>query len=278
MPPRKRKQSTTAEQLICQKKIKALDQEESLSNDDRFTVAEKQKLLEAYYANGFKVFQDIKLLQQYIPDRRENDLKGLLDRLCHGLQVSEISQFQAIDGWQRICQNLVGNFSRDKKVSLDDILVESLAQSAGELASSSRDATSEDKPNYCKLLRDFSELLRGHFPENTTPANAAISTNLFEHINTIVSSVDATSSLESVFDGSWLLEAAESKRHRHEMALKGIQELKSMSKTCPTRRDLNQNPNIEALCLELPKIRRIVDVLNPLHLNEVIGYAAIDKT
>lgn len=279
MAPRKRKQTTKAEreQIICQKKIKALDKEESISNEDRFTVAEKRKLLEAYYANGFKVFQDVKLLQQYLPDRRENDLKGLLSRLCHGLQVSETSQFQAIDEWQRICQNLVGNFSRDKKVSLDDILVESLAQAAEELMTTS-DVTGGEKPDYCKLLKDFSELLRGHFPENTTPTNAAVSTRLFEHIKAIVSSIDATTSLESIFDGSWLLEAAETRRQRHEMALKGMEDLRSMSKTSPTRRDLSQNPNVEALCLELPKIRRIIDVLNPLHLHESIGCDDIDTT
>lgn len=271
--PAKRITKTEREQMICHKKIKALNQEESISNDDRFTFSEKERLLEAYYANGFKVFQDIKLLQQYFPERRENDLKSLLERLCHSLQTSESNRFQAIDDWQQICQNLVRNFSRDKKVSLDEVLTHALTLAAEQFKPVELDirpgeaiSAQDSHPDYYKLLIDISELLRGRFPDNTSPINAAISMHLYDHINELANSIDATAKLETLLNGSWLMKAAEKSRQRHESALKGIRELGV--KECPTKLSLENNPNIEALCLELPKIKRIVEVLNPMHMSD----------
>lgn len=271
-PPAKRVSKVEREQMICHKKIKALDQEESIANEDRFSFPEKERLLEAYYENGFKVFQDIKLLQQYFPDRRENDLKSLLERLCNCLQASETSRFQAINEWEQICLNLVRNFSRDKKISIDEVIAHALALAAEHFEKPSTSSRTRARsgprscPDYSKLLKDFSELLRGHFPEKTSPINAAVSIKLFEHINDLASSVDANEKLKTLFDGSWLIEAASESRERHDMALKGVEELRG--KSCPSQQDLEENLNIAALCLELPKIKRIVDVLNPMHLSE----------
>lgn len=278
--PVKRMSKVDRERRICQKKLNALEKSES-TTDDRFNSAEKERLLEAYNKHGFQVFQDLKLLHQFYPNRRENDLKGLIQRLRTGLQSTVESKDDAIEEWQRLCQNLMGNFARHKRVNLDDVLSDALLLVADEREAQERNNvkishTNDAKlPNYAELLRSFAQLLSGKFPDNMTPANARISMKLFDHINRLADSVDLKT-LSALTDGSWLKSATEERRKRLEMASEGLKELDRLAKTGPSLRDLEKNQSIEALCLELPKIKRITEVLNPLHINESLMSSLIN--
>lgn len=253
-----------APKRISKRKLEKLDEEESQRVEDRFSSAERRVLLDAYNIHGFQVFQDFKLLQQYFPNRRESDLKELIKRLRSTHCVG--SQSSSLDGWQKLCQQMMGNFAKDRKVNLDDALAHALLTLAEEKEIESKQVDSESsdiKPDYPLLLRSFAQLLMGNFPDKMSPINAQISMNLFNHINRVVDSFDLKA-LASLEGGTWLEESIHHRRQRQEMALKGLNELDG----APTLRAIEKNRNIEALCLELPKIKRITDVLNPLLIDE----------
>lgn len=286
MAPRKRKQTSgeptkkrmtkaDREKLICKKKLDALEIEESLAKEDRFDAAERERLLDAYNESGFQVFQDMKLLQRYFPNRRENDLKGLVQRLRSSLQANSDDDTAdvTLDEWQKLCQNLMGSFARDKKANFDDALADALTIAADDINPTICD---NNEPNNPDLLRSFAQLLRGKFPDNMTPANAAVSMKLFEHINGLLNSINVYSTFPSLADGRWLESANDEARRRQEMALKGLGEIDGLIKKCPTLRDIRDSSNIEALCLELPKIKRITEVLNPLHIDESLASTLMD--
>jgi hypothetical protein len=273
---RKRVTRVQQEKNICKNRLETLDQEESFSTEDRFTQAERGCLLDAYDKLGFQVFQDVHLLKQYLPGRTERDLKGLLDRLRIGLQHESSSdnddKIDNLDGWLRLSQSLMGNFARDKRVNLDDALADALVMIADEQKLNNTQQTEIDQdvsnePNYPELLRSFSQLLMGKFPNNMTPANARISCKLFDHITSLVDSMNLERLGSLLESGSWLQSSTGERRRRLEMALVGLDELDSNLKKCPTTRDL-KSENIEALCLELPKIKRITELLNPLNIND----------
>lgn len=264
MPPRKRPNTsaeesskkrlsaTDREKLICKKKLDALELEESQSKEDRFSLEERRILLGAYAADGFKVFQDAKLLHQHLPNRRESDLKGLVQRLRQSLATDDSRQRNNLDDWQKTCQQLMNKYARDRKTNINDVFADALMLEADESVSS--------EPYYPSLLRNFAELLRGIFPSHISPINAQISMKLFDHLNRFVETLDLT----PLEDGSWL-ERSNWYRAQHSLALEGL----DLVKECPTLRDLEQNNSIEALCLELPKIRRIANILDPLQFNSL---------
>lgn len=298
MPPKKRKQDSGSdkntnpskriskverEKLICKKKLDKLDREESLKREDRFSSEEKKLLLDAYNEHGFKVFQDTKLLHQYLPNRREVDLNGLVQRLKTSLQANfdTTRSEQPLDKWQKLCQQLMSNYARNHKVNLDDVVSEALMAEAREVSETNNEETSHmsprgsndescHKPDYSKLLESFAHLLMGKFPENMSAANAQLSMKLFEHINNVVSSFDFQTTFSSLQEGAWLESVAEEGRMRQESALRGLQEIDGITKKRPSLRDIDRSVDMKALCLELPKIKRITDVLNPLHLNELL--------
>lgn len=269
----KRFKKVDVERLICKKKLDALEEVESLSTDDRFNLAERQRLIEAYNQHGFHVFQDTKLLHQLFPNRRETDLKGMVQRLASGLQIVEHKE-DSLRDWQKLCQNLMGNFARDKKINLEDALADGLLMAADEWElrerKESTDGDNDDlnKPNNPNLLRSFAQLLQGKFPDNMTAGNAKASAILFDHIKELVNSMDMRAPTSYFEDGAWLKSTTHERLERQEAANKGLAEFEKMAKKCPSLLDIEKNRNIEALCLELPKIRRITEVLNPLHINE----------
>lgn len=265
MPPRKRPNTsigksskkrlsaTERERLICKNKLDALEAEESQSKEDRFSLEERRILLDAYDADGFKVFQDVKLLCQYLPNRRETDLKGLVQRLRQSLVSDDSKQQQNnLDDWQKTCQQLMNKYARDRKTNINHVIADALVLEADESVS--------QEPHYSSLLRNFSELLKGTFPNHISPINAQISMKLFAHLNTFVDSLDLT----PLKDGLWL-ERANWHKTQHSLALDGL----NLIRECPTLRDLETNNAIEALCLELPKIRRISNILDPLQFNSL---------
>jgi hypothetical protein len=247
--------------------------------EDRFTQAERTCLLEAYDKLGFQAFQDMHLLREFLPGRTERDLKGLIDRLRAGLQQETSTdaddRMGNLDEWLRLCQGLMGNFARDKRVNLDDALADALTMVAQERqlndqGNPRQSDTNEDSscgPNHPELLRSFAQLLMGKFPNNMTAANARISRKLFDHITSLVDSMDLDKMAQLIEQAAWLKISTEERRRRQEMALAGLEELDSKMKKCPTLRDLDESKNIEALCLELPKIKRITELLNPLNIN-----------
>lgn len=283
---KRRISSTEREKLICKKKLDALEIEESQSKEDRFSPEERRILLNAYNVNGFKVFQDTKLLHQYLPNRKESDLKGLVQRLRLGLQTTNQSatndgskqEANYLDDWQRLCQQLVGNYAKDRKINICDVFADALMAEADERVASNSQQNSDtiveesetacQKPDYPKLIRNFAELLKGTFPDNITPANAQVSMKLFDHINNVIESIDLQNELSTLADGTWLNSSIEEGKLSHNAALVGLETLDGTTKKCPTFKDLERSRNIEALCLELPKIKRITDVLNPLHIDE----------
>lgn len=265
------------EKLICKKKLDALELEESQSKDDRFTPAEKATLLEAYNQNGFQVFQDTKLLHKYLPNRCEADFKGLLNRLRTKLQTSiqdsgvDQSKMQCLSDWERLCLQLMGNFAKDKKVNMDDVFADAILAEADHHTTQRLNAIETDSsPSFdCpQILRSFASMLVGKFPGNLEPREAQISMRLFDHVNAVVDTIDLRNKLHPMMVGTWLDTLVGDSTSKQEMALKGLSELESRTLRCPTTRDIERNRNIEALCLELPKIKRITDVLNPLHVNE----------
>lgn len=284
-PKKKRISITDRERLICKKKLDALELEETRIKDDRFSPAERVRLLDAYHKEGYNVFQDTKLLHKYLPNRKESDLKGLVQRFKTSIQASnaegsesEKSLEHSLDEWQKLCQQLLGNFAKDKKINLDDIIPDALMDEAGELdthkristttASQHEEGSDDQRPDYPKLLKSFAQLIMGKFPDSMSPINAQLSIRMFEHVNSLVDSRDLTSISNCLESGTWLEATIEQRRQRQELALKGLSEFDWTTKKCPTVRDLERNQYIEALCLELPKIKRITDVLNPLRVNE----------
>lgn len=310
MPPKKRRQDqqrpsssqstqkkvkkhlskTEIEKLICKKKLDALEQEESQIKEDRFSSEEKSRLLDAYNESGFQIFQDMKLLHKYLPNRKESDLKGLVQRLKTSLLARKESKPATQDdqklisgshneNWQRLCQQMLGNHARDSKINLNDIYAEVLLLEAERMqfenqsrnsAQQDNDSTSDDpnKPNYPKLMNSFAQLLMGKFPDNMTKANSRISVKLYDHLNSIIDSIDLDPIAKSIADGNWLNTTVEERHAVQQMALGGLSEIDGVTKKCPSFKDIERNRNIEALCLELPKIKRITEVLNPLKLNE----------
>ena len=310
MPPKKRKatQANTAndsdranppkriskaeqEKLICKKKLDALALEESLTTEDRLNAKEREQLLQGYNQYGFQIFQDTKLLHQFLQNRRESDLKGLVQRLKTGLQSAPQVQEETTNEWLKLCQNLMGNFARDKRVNLDDALADALLLVADERERIDRiklqhpddnlqnDNVSDktEKPNYPELLRSFAQLLSGRFPDNMTPTNARISMKLFDHINGVVDRLYPLASFASIEDGSWIENATLERRRRQEMAQKGLEDLSRLPKESITCRDLERNRNIEALSLELPKIKRISEIFNPLNINDSLMSTLINR-
>lgn len=309
MPPTKRKRSSNKntsgekdftqskkrvtkvdrERLICKKKLDALEEEESQTKEDRFNQEERRILIKAYNENGFNVFQDTGLLHKYFPNRKESDLKGLVQRLRLSLQSETNASQKNItkqqnpnEEWQKLCQLMMGNFAKDRKVNLEEVYADVLLQEAQDMEAGVKnndDGTDDlmDKPDYPKLLRSFAQLLMGRFPDNINPINAQLSMKLFEHLETVVDSIDLEATFPSLYNGRWLEDNIEGRHLRQEMALKGLKEFDGTTKKCPTFRDIEKYRNIEALCLELPKIKRITDVLNPLHLNESLVSTLMEK-
>lgn len=263
MPPRKRT-----------KRDKAI--EESHCTEDRFSSGERKLLLEAYNKHGFQVFQNFELLHQYFPERRECDLKGLIQRLQVNLSNGKSASNEPIDGWHKLCLQSMSNFAKDRKVNMNNIFADALMAEAEEInnlnnAKEGESSCSLTQPDYSKLLKSFAHLLMGRFPDNMSPVNAQLSMALFQHINKVVDSLDLKTISSTLEADTWLQSTLEERQRRQELALKGLDEIDGVTKKCPTLRDIEKNKNIEALCLELPKIKRIVDVLNPLHINESLA-------
>lgn len=256
-----------AEKMICKNTSRAIDQRETMATSDRFTSDEKKKLLEAYNKCGFQAFQNMKLLQEYIPGRTENDLKGLISRLKSSIDSSESRDDDHLDDWQRLCFNLMGIYSRTKQANVNEVLSDALQRAAEELDLDKRYHCDDDRqPNYPKLLNSFSQLLMGRFPDNMTPANARISMRMFDHVNAVTKSIDIERLTSEMGDGRWLDEATSSSRSQQEMALKGLDELDKTLKSGLTVKDL-ENKNLQALCAELPKIKLMREVLDPLNVS-----------
>jgi len=291
MPPRKRKISpdkasgpskvkrvtkSDLEKLICKKKLDALELEESQSKEDRFSIIERRLLLDAYNENGFQVFQDTSLLHRYLPNRRERDLKGLIHRLRTSFQV-DATRLNPLDGWQKLCHQLLSSFAKDKRVNLDDVLAEALVIEPDKSGPDEASAQQNDlEPDYPKLLASFASLLMGKFPDNMSAANAHLSMRLFDHIESVVGTLNLKTACASLENGTWLDEVKEQRSQRLTMANMGLEELDRQMKKCITVRDLERDRNIEALCLELPKIKRIAEVLNPLHIDESLVRTLMD--
>lgn len=276
----KRSSRSDIEKHICKKKLDALGFEEGQNREDRFSFEEKKRLLDAFNEHGFHVFENTNLLHQYFPARRECDLKGLVQRLRVNCADPKVERSQPIDDWQKLCHQLMGNFAKSRHINLDDIFADALKleaesrlqklSSCSTTCDSANDAnTNHIKADFPHLIKNFAQLLQGKFPDSMNPINAQISMKLFEHVNNVADSIDINKLLSSVLDGSWLDSVMEERRIKQDMALKGLEEIDGMMKKCPTMRDIEKNKNIEALCLELPKIKRITDVLNPLSLSEL---------
>lgn len=271
----KRVTKLEVERSICIKRIEALEQSESFSTDDRFTPQERQQLLEAYNECGFQIFQDTKLLHKYFPNRRESDLIGLVNRLQTGLQsVSECDQQDNLHEWRALSQSLISHYSRDTKINLNEALSDALMLmseqrlSQNDPGSPREGGDVEGHPNYSELLKSFSQMLSGKFPDNMTPENARVCQNLFQHVNHLVDSLDVASKLSELVDGTSIQTAFIERRNVQEMALNALEEFDRLGKKDITLRDIEQNKELESLCLELPKVKRITEVLNPLHINE----------
>lgn len=280
MPPRKRKVQTSdgpqttkrltkaeREKLIVKTRLDALEQEESLIKDERFSIEEKKRLLEAYNDHGFHVFHNPQLLVRYLPNRRVQDIKGLVQRLQSSLQNYSIEQSQndqpdcsRLDDWEKLCNQLTRNFAKDRKVNLDDVFAHALELIAGEFKQTQ---PQEDEPNYSELLDNFAQLIAGKFPDKTSSINAQISTQVFEHINSLVDSIDLGPIVDLFEGGEWLKDDSTERLRQQEMALDGLRDLKVPL----TYNEMEKNRNLEALCLELPKIKRLTEILNPLRVN-----------
>lgn len=261
------------EKLLCKNKLDTLELEETQTKDDRFSPEEKKLLLEAYYEKGYQVFQDTKLLHQYLPLRRENDLKGLVERLrmsfLTGSQATpkqeEDRRADNVDNWCKLSSQMMRNFAKDKKVNLDYVFADALM----ELADREVSDEDESKPNYPKLLKSFAQLMSGKFPDSMKPVNAQISMKLFDHINQVLESLDFKTAFKDLENGTWLEETFQSRSEIQEAAVRRLAE-SDVQKEALTLHHLKTDRNIQALCLELPKIKRIRDVFNPLHIGETM--------
>lgn len=307
--PKKKSQSEIVKS-ICKAKLDALNHEESLSKDNRLTYEEKRRLLDAYQERGFPVFQDTKLLCQYLPNRREADLKGLLDRLKLSLfnQISQKAsssqsdqQSSSLDKgcevfnltqWQNLSNKLVSKFALNKKVGLDDIYADTLMDMSNEKDGEDVDMesncdnsgkTQKDRPmesrepSLNKLLANFGRLLEGKFPERPSNEDAAIMMRLFDDLNRVVSQVDLQK-FGQLTNGSWLMRSLEPSRRLQELALEGLNSIDGKAfKKSDIAAKIDLDKSMEALCLELPKIRRITDVLNPLHIDKAMVNVLIEQ-
>jgi len=253
------------ERLICKKKLETLELQESQRNEDRFTNDEKKLLLQAYHDHGFKVFQDMILLSKYIPNRTENDLLGLLQRLESGPSANCSITEDKLGKWQTLCSGLMGNFARDKRVNFDDILSDVMSMIASRIGESEVHADSVTHSNSKELLMSFSQMLAGRFPDNMSEANAAISVRLFESINMLIESSGLLESSSFLEHETWLSEATGKRRRILEEAKEALADT-SVDSPVVTEENL-------AIYLELPKVKRIIESLNPLRLNldEILG-------
>lgn len=275
------------EKSICKHKLSALDQEESLTKENRFTADEMKRLLEAFNEKGFPVFRDTKLLHQYLPNRREADLKGLLERLRNSLLGNPTTSSEAKDEsdtnfklqylstWQNLCHKVLGNFAKDRKVNLDDAFPDVLMVMANEMKQSVRIDNQETSIDYSKLIESFAQLLTGKFPERPSGANALLSMKLFYDLGEVANSIDPKNIISTIADGSWAKRVKPACDERLDLALQGLDKIDGRIKKCPTFNDLKKDRSLEALSLELPKIRRITDVLNPLHIDINLNQALL---
>lgn len=271
-PKVKRITKAIIEKSICKRKLDALDQEESKNLEDRFNFHEKKALLEAYNERGFTVFQDMQVLQPYLPNRSLADLKGLIQRL--EVQSSSLNQEQEsksishIDGWQSLCQNLLNSHVKDRKINIEHSIPEALTSIANDLKTQPQNCDTEGAVDYSTLVESFSQLVSGKFPDNMTPSEAKISGSLFDHICAMADSIDVKILESRMKDGCWLEESQVRREKRLELARKGLNRIDGKTKKCPTLRDMERDKSMEALCLELPKIKRVTDMLNPLSIDE----------
>lgn len=302
----KKKSDSEIVKLICKAKLDALDQEENLSKDNRFTFEEKRRLLEAYQEKGYPVFQDTKLLSKYLPNRREADLKGLLERLKLSLsnQLSskagtssqseeakpsdKISQVSNVTKWQDLSRKLMNKFAQNKKVGIDDVYTDTLMDLTRDDVEMIPDCDDTDQniegktvrtrgPDYRKILASLSQLMEGKFPERPTGSDASIMMRLFDDLNTIVSNIDL-SRLDQLAEGRWLHNSFEPNRKHQESALVGLDKIDPDDiKRDEMGSKIESDRNLEALCLELPKIKRITDVLNPLHIDKAMVNVLIEQ-
>lgn len=283
-----RKTMAEIEKSICRGKLDALDQEESLIKDNRFTFEERRLLLDAFSEKGFPVFQDTKLLHQYLPNRREADLKGLVERLKSSLLIQlastqgeeqagdllEQSKLDNLNHWQGLCRRVLGNFAKDRRVNFDDVFSDALNADAEDLERGGQSTSSTSEPNYPRILRSFAQLLSGKFPEPPNPVDAIVSMRLYYDLESVADSIDL-SGLSSITSGSWLENSIKTARKRQELAVEGLSRIDGKIKKLPSSKDIDDDRSLEALCLELPKIRRITDVLNPLHIDRPVNEALI---
>lgn len=281
-PKVKRMTKAAIEKSICRKKLEALEQEESKNSEDRFSFAEKKILLNAYNERGFTVFQDMRVLQPYLPNRSITDLKGLIQRLevqsPSSSQAQETRAANNIDEWQTLCQQLLNSLVKDRKINIEDSIPEALTAIADDLrvkfADHDCDIVAVD---YSELVKSFAQLVSGKFPNNMTPVEARLSIRLFEHVCSLVESLDIDLLQLKLGSGRWLGEDQQRRHDRAVLAQKGLDMIDGKTKKCPTVRDFETDKNIEALCLELPKVRRATDMLNPLCINESMVSSLIDN-
>lgn len=259
------KRKSNVEATICRKRLDALDKQE-LPRSDRFSLEEKQQLLRAYNERGFTIFQNTSLLKQYFSQRHEADLRGLIERYSLNLPPKDENPLLE---WQNICNKSLGAYAKDKKINLDTGLSDAFAVQAEALKISEEktEIDCDNEPDYADLLACFSNLLAGKFPEQMKPVNAIVSMKLYEDLMHVVDNIDVDR-LKPLEDGTWLSGIQDRRKTRQTLACQGLEELDIQLKKCPSKADIDKSPAIEALCLELPKIKRIEHLLNPLHIDE----------
>lgn len=290
----KRRSQSQIIETICKSRLDALEQEETYSKDNTLTLEEKKILLEAYYEKGFPVFQDTKLLNQYLPNRREADLKGLIARLAKGSSINQVKpkndvedkgesqsslapnrdEVSNLDEWQDLSRKLITKFAQDRKVAIEDVygdVMMLISRDESVIIDEPKQGQVEDgssnMPNPSKILASFGNLLQGKFPERPTSQDAAIMMRLFDDLNQLASRIDLDR-LSTLSDGSWLAKSLPSRRAQQKNALEGLNKIDGKIVKGPSMNDIDLDSNLEALCLELPKIKRITDALNPLHIDK----------
>lgn len=271
-PPTKRLTKPEREKLIVKAKLDSLEQEESLIKDDRLSAEEKKRLLDAYNDHGFHVFHNQELLIQYIPNRRAQDITGFIHRMQTTLQMqnfdrqskSDQPECSKLDEWERLSNQLTRNFAKGSKNHLGDVFTDALMQLADEFKQTSTTPPEDGGPNYSELLENFAQLMAGKFPERTSPINGQISRQIFDHINSIVDSIDLRPIVELIEHGKWMESDRDERLKAQEMALEGLQQSKGQL----SFNGFEKSKHIETLCLELPKIKRLTEMLNPLRVNK----------
>lgn len=262
-----------SEQSICRNKLEALEREELLSAQDRFSAAEKRTLLDAYNDHGFHVFQNTQLLKSYFPHRKETELKDLIIRLQTKLaKPSEGEQYktQNLADWTQLANKSINTLSRAKKINMDNLLADTmLHMTQSDQPQETVDPAGNVKPDYNQIKCNIYQLLLGRFPDRLSRIDAQISQRLYEDLNKHVDTLELAYSLKA---GTWLRDANKTWMSFQSLALEGLAKVDSMANKCPTNQDLEKDPSIEALCLELPKIKRITDTLNPLNISEGLYY------